>query len=268
MKSRKKAVLAAAVAGVLLVACGSSPGKSVSSGEIVVPEMSSEDLLVSSLEYLLEEEDGASEEQEPEDSGVSGNGDLQDDREDLPLQEESAASGTDGLGEEPGNTDSKVGGLESDAGNTAENPGQEEESAETETAVIYYGKGGSMELIQETAEISELAPDELIDALARHNIVPLLDTKVLSFETVQEDGKKVLRLNLSKAFGEYLRTMSKEAECIIVASITDTFLENYDADALQLLVEDEAVGEYGGALEKCTPEELMELMGTDESSGQ
>lgn len=267
MKKRTKAILAATVAGVLLAACGSSPGKSVSSGEIVAPEMSSEDLLVSSLEYLLEEEDGTSKEQEAEDNGVSGNGGLQDDSEDLQAEDlssqtESTESGAGSLDAQSGNTASQAGGLELDAGETAENPGQDGENPETEPVVIYYGKGGSLELIRETAEIGELTPDGLIDALARHNIVPLLDTKVLSFEIVEEDGKKIVCLNLSKAFGEYLRTMSKEAECIIVASITDTFLENYGADALRLMVDGEAVstenGEYGGALEKCTPDELME----------
>ena len=46
-----------------------------------------------------------------------------------------------------------------------------------------------------------------------------------------------------------------------MASIVDTFLENYGADALQLMVEGEAVstdnGDYTGAFGKCTPEELL-----------
>lgn len=261
MKSRKKAVAAIVLSVALLAACSSIPEGSVSSGEIVVPEMSSEDLLVSSLEYLLENEEETSKEQTPENSGVSGNGDLQDSGKD---EEVSSRPGdtdweTEDMDAWLGSGTYQEGDLSFQAGKTDGNPVQEEE--QKETAVIYYGKGGSLELIQETVEIGELAPDELIDALARHNIVPLLDTKVLSFETVEEDGKRILSLNLSKAFGEYLRTMSKEAECIIVASIVDTFLENYGADALQLMVEGEAVstanGDYTGALGKCTPEELL-----------
>lgn len=261
MKSRKKAVAAIVLSVALLAACSSIPEGSVSSGEIVVPEMSSEDLLVSSLEYLLEDEEETSKEQTPGNSGVSGNGDLQDNGKD---EEASSRPGdtdweTQDMDAWLGSDTYQEGDLPFQDGKTDGNPVLQEE--QKETAVIYYGKGGSLELIQETVEIGELAPDELIDALAKHNIVPLLDTKVLSFETVEEDGKKILSLNLSKAFGEYLRTMSKEAECIIVASIVDTFLENYGADALQLMVEGEAVstdnGDYTGAFGKCTPEELL-----------
>lgn len=50
MKNGKKATLAVAVAAILLVACDGRASRTASSGEIVVPEMSSEDLLVSSLE--------------------------------------------------------------------------------------------------------------------------------------------------------------------------------------------------------------------------
>ena len=57
MKKVGRAAAVAAVMAVLLSACGTLAGGRVDSGEIVVPEMSSEDLLVSSLELLLEEEE-------------------------------------------------------------------------------------------------------------------------------------------------------------------------------------------------------------------
>ena len=108
----------------------------------------------------------------------------------------------------------------------------------------------------------------MISALARHNIVSL-DTKVLSLQEQEEDGTKVLYLDLSKAAGEYLRTMSKEAEYIIVASITDTFVKNYDAEAVYLMVEGEPLAtsnaHYIEALEQCTPEELAEMFGASDA---
>lgn len=221
MRNWKKAVMTAVVAAAFLTSCGTRQKEEVTSGEIVVPQMSSEDLLVTSLEYLLEEDHPGA---QIENDGTKRTEEEEIQPKDAQWQEEDA-------------------------------------DAKSEQAVIYYGKGDFTELLQETIQVDAIEPDELIDALARHNIVPLLDTKVLSFEIQEEDGARAIYLDLSKAFGEYLRTMSKEAECIIVASVTNTFLENYGADALYLTVEGEAVitmnAEYRDALRKCTPEELM-----------
>lgn len=235
MKSRKIAVFIAMSAIVLLAACGTMADQNVNSGEMAAPEVSSQDLLVSSLEYLLldnEEEDTA------------------DNEQDLPDEE----ADTSGWKE-----------YASDGGNST--PDEEQDLSEQEVqsvqAVVYYGNGGSVALKQETVEVGELTPDELISALSRHNIVSL-DTKVLSFEQEEKDGEAILHLDLSKAAGEYLRTMSREAECIILAAIVDTFAENYDADAVCITVEGEVLvtsnAEYTEPIKKCTPEELLEML--------
>ena len=227
MKNKGKAAFSIIILVVLLAACGIKSDKSVTTGEMVVPEVSSEDLLVSSLEYLLlddEKEDAA--DQEPQDS------------EDLdPAAEESDTS--------------------------EEQSVQTGDDVQGEEAVIYYGDGGSVALKQETIEVSSVSPEELVNVLARHNIVSL-DTKVLSFEQGEEGGDVVLYLDLSKAAGEYLRTMSKEAECIIVAALVNTFLENYNADAIYITVEGGVLTtsntEYTKPLELCTPMELLETL--------
>ena len=172
MKKGAKAALLIICAVFLLVACGKKPEAVTASEEIVVPEMSSEDLLVTSLGYLLEEEaeDGSAEEEAAEQEQEE-----EPDSEDLDMQEE------------------------------AELP---------EATVVYYGASG---LKEESLSVEEITPEALVSALARHNIVSL-DTKVLSCEEGTEDDRAVLYLDLSKAAGEYLRTMSKEAEYIIVAS--------------------------------------------------
>ena len=206
MKNRRKAIFAIIIMVVLLAACGIRADKSVDTGEIMAPEVSSEDLLVSSLEYLL-----------------------LDDNTDAPNEQTT----------------------------------QDEDAIQGEETVIYFGDGGSVALKQETTEVEVISPEELINALARHNIVSL-DTKVLSFEQGEENGAEVLYLDLSKAAGEYLRTMSKEAECIIVAAIADTFLENYGADAIYITVEGETLvttnAEYAEPIAQCTPAELMEIV--------
>lgn len=216
MKKRNMAALAL-LAVMLLTACGKAADTAVTREEIVVPEMSSKEILVNSLEYLLEEE--------PEEkSGEKQEG-----------KEEEAETGAD-------------------------NETADEEDAQ-ETAVICYGKDMDSDLVQEEITAEEITPDVLLNALARHNIVPLLDTKVLSMEERNEDGQKILYLDLSGSFREYLMTMSIEAECIIISSIANTFVTNYDANAVYITVEGETLAtshaEYTEALSGNTPREMM-----------
>ena len=196
------------IAAVLLTACGRTAYTAVTTEEIVVPEMSSKDILVNSLEYLLEEEQGEAQEEMPEEPEMP----------------------------------------------------EETQSQPQMEAVICYGRDLHTDLTQETIQVSELTPEALLGALARHNIVPLLDTRVLSMEEKEQDGKKVLYLDLSGAFGEYMKTMSRDAECIIVASVVNTFLANYDVDAVYLTVEGKTLetsnAVYTESFLGCTPIEV------------
>ena len=243
MKNRNKAGLAIVAVTALLAACGSRVSETVASGEMVVPEMSSEDLLVTSLEYLLLDEE--EETQEPQELTAEETPDTQESEQQPEVPAADNLENTMGI----------------------ERQESEQEDVLTEKAVVYYGNGASHELNQETVELEEMTPEALTDALAKHNIVSL-DTKVLAFEEELQDEQKVLHLDMSKAAGEYLRTMSKEAECIIVASIVNTFLENYEADAIYLKVEGETLvtshTEYTEAVSQCTVDELMNLVVTSD----
>ena len=195
--------------------------------------MSSEDLLVSSLEYLLEEDE--TEAPEAEDAEA---------REGLDEENRIASEVESAAAEEP-------------AG---------------EVIMVYYGNGSSDELRQESVTVESVTPEEIVGALARHNILSL-DTTVISFEQREEEGGLTLYLDLSGAAGEYLRTMSEEAESVIVSSIINTFLDNYKAAAICLTVEGEPVELSGRAYEtpfvRCTPTELMEsLREADEENAE
>lgn len=209
MKKRNRAALVLTTV-VLLTACGYTADTTVTT-EIVVPEVYSEDILVNSLERLLEE---------PE----------------------------------------KEQGQEETAGETKET----EEMQPQKEAVICYGRDWNSGLKQETLQVPEITPEILLGALARHNIAPLLDTRVLSMEEREQDGQQVLYLDLSESFGEYMRTMSEEAECIIASSVVNTFLANYDVDAVYLTVEGETLqtsnAVYTEALSACTPVEMKTLL--------
>lgn len=173
------------VTAILLTACGRESDSTVTTGEIVVPEMSSGDLLVNSLEYLLQDEEQEEDIQEQEVSA-----DTKDSQEELP----GAVAFT-----------------------------------------VYYSNGTCDGLNSRTEEAEELTAEVLIAALARHNIVSL-DTKVLSFYEEEKEEGKVLYLDLSTEMNNYLDTMTKEAKDIIIDSIASTFLENYDADMIQIQI--------------------------------
>lgn len=232
MKNRKKAFAAIVIAAAFLAACGTIADRDVTSGEMAVSEVSSEDLLVSSLEYLLLDDN------DPD----SGEQELSDHDEEEQTEQNTPEESED---------------------TTVEQSEPAEDDIQGAKAVVYYGDGGLVALRQETIELEAVTPEELIGTLARHNIVSL-DTKVLSFKQSEEEEVTVLYLDLSKAVSDYLGTMSKEAECIIVASIVDTFLENYDSDAIYLTVEGNPLitsnAEYAEKLERCTPEELLETL--------
>lgn len=219
MKKRNMAALAL-LAVMLLTACGRAADAAVTTGEIVVPEMSSKDMLVNSLEYLLEEE---SEEETGEER-----------KETEEVREKEPEEKTY-------------------LGNEDENY--------TPVAVICYGRDMDSDLTREEITPAEVTPDVLLNALAKHNIVPLLDSKALSMEEREEDGRKLLYLDLSGSFREYLLTMSMEAECIIISSIVNTFVSNYDADAMYITVEGETLvtsnAAYTKAISGDMPREIM-----------
>ena len=110
-----------------------------------------------------------------------------------------------------------------------------EEAVQTDV-MIYYGNGASDSLDMEISTMEQVTADNLIDALAKHNIVSI-GTKVNSFDEEENNGVKTLHLDLSKTFHEYLKTMTEEGENIIMCSVTATFLEAYDADEIAITVD-------------------------------
>lgn len=228
MNKRMKITLAAVAAMFIIAACSNAAEDTTTVGENTVPEASSGEMLVDGLEYLLSE-----------------------DKEDIIQIPDVAETGSDSEAEE------------TDTAEEAKDIPPDNTEADTEQAelILYYSNGTFDSLDSDIVEAEKLTAETLISALSRRNIVSL-DTKVLSFEEEEIAGGKILHLNLSKAIDEYLRTMTREAESIIIASITDTFLENYKADSIYITVDGEPLttpyAVYDGALKKCMPQELIE----------
>lgn len=114
---------------------------------------------------------------------------------------------------------------------------EEEDTEEPDDieVVIYYVQGSYDEFKEIDEELPELTPDSLINQLSHHNIAPV-DTKVEEFEQfVDDEGKSGLKLVLSSSFDTYLSTMSDDARKAIIASVSNTFLDAYDADYIDFL---------------------------------
>lgn len=288
MKKVRKAAAVTAVMAAFLSACGNLSGGSVDSGEIVAPEMSSEDLLVSSLELLLQEEEVPKEVQDLSEAEAEAEMPESEAKAEVEMPESAAKAEAEMSGsaakaeaETPESAVKAEAEMSGSAKEQEEDGAAQEEQKERgaaqdeqervpseQEAVIFYGNAGSYDLSREIVPFEEKTAEELVDALARHNIVSL-DTKVLSFEVEETAEEKILYLDLSRAAGEYLKTMSREAECIILASVVNTFLENYEADGVCITVDGRQLttknAEYTTALKRCTPEELLERSRSEEA---
>ncbi len=106
---------------------------------------------------------------------------------------------------------------------------QPDETMNDQQLIIYYRNGRADGLQTELVAGKELTPEALMEALARHNIVSI-DTKVQKFERLEEQEGVILKLELSKAFAEYLKTMGERSEEVVMAALVNTFLHNYQAD--------------------------------------
>ncbi len=210
MKKKKWMVLMAVITMLALAACSNATGETATEETVTIPETSSEEVLVDSLKYLLN--DGT---------------DAEEQTAEAPIAEEQTA---EVQVEETQHTEEQISVTEAIKTQKVET---QEEDVVFEEVTIYYGHGASSELNTEVVALEQLTAENLIAALAKHNIVSL-DTKVNAFEEQEVDGAKIIYLDLSKGFREYLKTMTQEGESIIIASVTDTFLEAYDADAIVL----------------------------------
>ena len=83
-------------------------------------------------------------------------------------------------------------------------------------------------LDERTVEAEKLTPEFLLEQLAQENIVTE-DTKANSCTVKKENGQKIVVLDLSEAFGAYASSMGTDGEYVVIAALTDTFLDAYQA---------------------------------------
>ncbi|MBQ8188745.1 MAG: GerMN domain-containing protein [Lachnospiraceae bacterium] len=108
----------------------------------------------------------------------------------------------------------------------------QEEVAEPVNVVIYYSNIQADGFAMKEMQIESLTPENLIDELAKVNIVSI-DTKVIGFSETEQS----LTLDLSKDFEQYLSMMGSSGEYMVLGGIVNTFLDAYDAKDILITVE-------------------------------
>lgn len=136
-------------------------------------------------------------------------------------------------GKETEETEEKI-EIEGQEINSDTTAGAGDESKE-QKVLIYFGNENADGIIYKEVTINELSPEELIKELGKVNIVSL-DTKVKSVY-VDEKDKKLLHLDMSKEFGEYISMMGTAGEYIVLGGLVDTFLDAYDCEKVKVTVE-------------------------------
>ena len=129
--------------------------------------------------------------------------------------------------------------IETESNATADASGADAGSLEGNTkeqnVLIYYGNDNADGIIYKEVTVKGLSPENLIKELAKVNIVSM-DTKVKSVYVDDED-KKLLHLDMSKEFSEYLSMMGTAGEYIVLGGLVDTFLDAYDCEKVKVTVE-------------------------------
>ena len=125
-------------------------------------------------------------------------------------------------------------------GKKAPEPTEPETTAAAETeppvpmipAAYYYGDENAEKLLKAEGEIPGLSAQNLIDLLARRQVLP---EGIVVWEFQNEEG--ILSLDLSHEFADAAGQMGSAGEYILLGSLTNTFLDAYGAQGLNLTVE-------------------------------
>ncbi len=130
--------------------------------------------------------------------------------------------------------------------NTTENDAQGSDNKkelmqekEDNKVLIYYGNDNADGIIYKEVVLNEWSVEALIDELAKVNIVSL-DTKVRAVY-VDEKNTKLLHLDMSREFREYVSMMGTAGEYIVIGGLVDTFLDAYGCENVKITVEGKAL---------------------------
>lgn len=108
------------------------------------------------------------------------------------------------------------------------------------TIKVFCINDDATRLIEESVEISALSPENVLKVLVEKGIVPE-DVEILSLEESEKDGDKVLDVNFSQAFANYMGNVGSTEEYMIMGGICNTFLNAYGCEKIHIMVEGEVL---------------------------
>lgn len=129
--------------------------------------------------------------------------------------------------EEPGQITAETGSQDAAA--------QQEESGAVEIT-LYKSNDDATALVQETVQVDQLTPENVLAVLIERGGLQA-DIRILSLEQAEDNGKKVLNIDFSQEFGNYVGSMGTAGEYMIMGSVCNTFLNAYGCERVKITVE-------------------------------
>ena len=97
---------------------------------------------------------------------------------------------------------------------------------------ITTGTAGASELVREEGRIPKLTAQNLVNLLIEEKVLPE-GVRVRNFQVAQ----KLISLDLTGEMEEAAGKLGTSGEYILMGSLVNTFLSNYDAEQLELTIE-------------------------------
>lgn len=132
--------------------------------------------------------------------------------------------------------------------------GQTEEDLRDDTAnqreiEVYSSNEDATELVTTLAVIPDLTAANILNELAYKNVIPA-EVTANDCELVEKDGKRLLNVDLSGEFADYLNHQGTTGEMITMGSVCNTFLKAYVCDGIKITIDGNVLetghAEYAG----------------------
>lgn len=119
---------------------------------------------------------------------------------------------------------------------TATVAGQHEDSS----LLIYTPNANSDGFLVEIVHKNKRTANTVLKALQEKGVVPS-NVQIRHFEKKQENGKQLLVLDVSKQFLSYINKMGTSQESLVMQGIANTYLIAFDANRIQITVNDKVI---------------------------
>ena len=126
-------------------------------------------------------------------------------------------------------------GSVTEEGTTSINKTQKKETKQ-EKVVVYTGNGNADGFLVEIEKVKKVTGKAVYEALKNQDIIPK-NVEYQSFHVTEDNGKRVLTLDLSKEFQEDLMQMGSTGETLTMQAIANTYLVAYHGDQISITVD-------------------------------